>query len=406
MESISLLELNQFIQQSIELNFESDLWVECELSNLKASRGNYYVDLVQKSDSSDRIVAKSSAVIWKANAQFIQEERKISFSDLENAGADVRLKVKVDFHIIYGLKCTILDIDPRYTLGQLELLKKQTIERLDTEGLFEQNSSFLSDLPYQRLAIISGEHAAGYQDFIQELRNNSYGYHFDCHLFPCALQGERVLSEFLKVNRTIQKRKCQFDAIVLIRGGGSKLDLSAFDQYELAKEIAHSTLPYFTGIGHEIDRSVADMVSAESLKTPTAVAHYFVNHLAQYENRLIEKVSQTVERCQTILQQEKFRMQSLKSELTHRVTQNLERGNHGLGQIKMQYTYKINDLLRQKENELVLVAERLNSADPEHILKRGFVLLEQDGTRLTKARNYKENSELVIHFQDGKVTRK
>ena len=285
---LSLYELNQHIRQALELNFDERIWVQCEIAQIGQSRGHHYVTLVQKSPYGDQILAQSQAVIWKGNFEKLRLKHRDLLQDVLQEGAEVSLLIKVDFHERYGLKLLVEGIDPSYTLGQLALQKQQALEKLIQEKLLDKNKSVFLPTVVQHVAILSSETAAGYIDFVEQLRHNSYAYDFHMHLFPVAVQGQNLVPEFLIQLERIYKRKHDFDLIVVVRGGGGKMDLGGFDDYKLCQMVANAPLAVICGIGHDIDESLLDLVAHSSLKTPTAVADFIVEHNMHYEAEMLK----------------------------------------------------------------------------------------------------------------------
>ncbi|RKZ09334.1 exodeoxyribonuclease VII large subunit, partial [bacterium] len=283
MDTFSLLELNAHIRQVVALNFEQLIWVSCEISQARQSRGHHYLELVEKAEHSDDIRAQSSAVIWARTFSRIRKKCGDLIDDILQDGVEVRVQVRVDFHERYGLKLVIEDIDPSFTMGNLETRRREILETLQKKGLVEKNGLLPLPVVPQRIAVLSSEHAAGYHDFMQHLRENPYEYHFDTHLFPVALQGSSVEKEVVTALQSVAKAAVHYDCVAIIRGGGSRLDLSGFDNLAIGEAIAHCPIPVFTGIGHEIDQSVADIVANYALKTPTAVADAIIEMTATFE---------------------------------------------------------------------------------------------------------------------------
>ena len=272
MHHFTLEQLVARIRRSISVNFSESVWLQAELSQVKQNRGHWYLELVQKDERTDQLSAQIGAVIWKSTAASIQRKRHTDLDDLLIEGRLMLLEVEVDFHPVYGLKLTIRDIDTDFSEGQLSKQKADTIAKLVESGSWDKNKSIPVPLVIRKIALISNETAAGYADFIQQLKENPYGYVFDTTLFPTALQGQGVITEVPERIFEILEKQQDFDVVIIIRGGGSKLDLSAFDNYQVANAIANCPLPVITGIGHETDDTVSDMVAAIRLKTPTATA--------------------------------------------------------------------------------------------------------------------------------------
>lgn len=287
MEHISLFELQSKIKNTLENSLNATYWVVGEISNLGVNNsGHCYLDLIEKGGKNTTLKAKSSAIIWSYKYHMIEDYFTKSTGDSLKNGIKVLVCVKINYSELYGLSLIIEDIDPTYTLGDIERQRLETINALKNDGIFEMNKEIEQEIVIQRIAIISSDKAAGYQDFIEELLNNPYGYQYYPELFVSTMQGDAaedsIINSLIKIS---QKAEC-FDAVVIIRGGGSKSDLACFDSYNLCSCIAQFPLPIITGIGHDKDISIADMVASTPLKTPTAVARYILDRSKSFDDCL------------------------------------------------------------------------------------------------------------------------
>jgi exodeoxyribonuclease VII large subunit len=403
MQTYSLFELNNYIRQVIALNFEEAVWITCEIGQIKESRGQVYLELIQQNEDETEILARSSAAIWYKTRLFIKKKLGDLYSAILQEGTQVSIKVKVDFHERYGMKLDILDIDPAYTIGHLEMQRQKIIERLKAAGVFENNTHLKLPRVLKRIAIISSDQAAGYKDFVHQLTHNAYGYVFQTTLFQTAVQGLKVESEISAALDSIAENVDQYDCIVIIRGGGSKIDLAAFDNYNISFKIATHPLPVITGIGHEIDSSVADLVAHTSLKTPTAVADFLIEHTMYFEAQ-IDQLAQLVQ------------------QLTIQQTQAYHYGLKRLrdimgGEVLYQFKSKREDLdrrltdleqagLRQCQERLLKIdhlEEVIQMSSPASVLKRGYAIVRQDGIARSKKEDIIMDAGLEIEFQDDKV---
>ena len=263
---LSLFELNEYVRQVIALNFAEAIWVSAELAQVNVSKGHYWIDIIEKSELTGEIIAQSSAVLWQREYRRIKAKMPLQIEGILQQGRQVLLKVSVEFSERYGYKLIVQDIDPAFTLGKLELERQATINTLVKANLIQKNKQLPRPPVLQRIAVISSENAAGYHDFCAQIDNNPYGYAFDYQLFKAAMQGVQTEYEVLAQLARIQEKKDKFEAVIIIRGGGAKLDLAAFDSLEIAKAVANFPLPVFAGIGHEIDETVLDLVAHLSLK--------------------------------------------------------------------------------------------------------------------------------------------
>ncbi|NEM98550.1 exodeoxyribonuclease VII large subunit [Pontibacter burrus] len=282
---LSLFELHQQIREELEVAFPESYWVVAEIAQITPDRrkGHCYLTLVDKGDDARNVVAQARATIWSARFAMLGRFFEDKTGQPLKAGLKILFQASVRFHELYGLSLDIHNIDPNYTIGDLARQRQETIKRLEAEGLLTANKELeLPEVP-QRLAIISSATAAGYQDFIHQLKNNAYGYSFHTTLFPATVQGNDAPASVNKAMALIANYSERFDAIVMIRGGGSQTDLSCFDDYTIAAAIGNSPLPVLTGIGHERDESIADLVAHTRLKTPTAVATFLIDRFRSAE---------------------------------------------------------------------------------------------------------------------------
>ncbi|WP_439879554.1 exodeoxyribonuclease VII large subunit [Pontibacter sp. MBLB2868] len=282
---LSLYELHQQIREELEVAFPESYWVVAEVAQVNVDRrkGHCYLTLVDKGDDARQMLAQARATIWGTRYQMLGRYFEEKTGQPLKAGLKVLLQATVRFHELYGLSLDISNIDPNYTIGDLARQRQETLKRLEAEGLLEANKALQLPLVPQRLAVISSATAAGYQDFIHQLQHNSYSYTFETTLFPAVVQGNESPASVAAAMAKAAKYWDQFDAIVLIRGGGSQTDLSCFDDYKIAAAIGHSPLPVITGIGHERDESIADLVANTRLKTPTAVAGFLIDRFREAE---------------------------------------------------------------------------------------------------------------------------
>ena len=309
MEQLTLSELNLLIKESLEIAFPEQLWVIAEIGELKVNRaGHCYLELVEKDDTSDEITARARATIWSWQFRFIQPYFETTTGQTLQAGLKVLVAVSIEFHEVYGLSLNIKDIDPNYTLGDMARKRQEVINRLMEEGVFDMNKEIpLNDIP-SRIAIISSPTAAGYEDFINQLVHNEAGYVFYTKLFPATMQGNDATQSIIMALDQIYQLEDLFDAVVVIRGGGSQLDLSCFDDYDLALNITQFPLPVLTGIGHEKDESIADMVAHTRLKTPTAVAEFLISVFDEAASEIQDLESLFFSEVEDLLTKEQTRL--------------------------------------------------------------------------------------------------
>ncbi len=288
-EQLKLSELNGRVKKTIGETFTAPIWVIGEISELKTNRsGHCYLVLIEKEENGDAIIAQARATIWSYTFRMLQPYFESTTGQLLTEGLKVLVSVSVEFHELYGFSLNIRDIDPTYTLGDMARRRREIIARLKSEGVVDMNKELTLPLVPQRIAIISSSTAAGYQDFVDQLTNNSGNYQFHTRLFPAIMQGNQAEGSIISALEQIYLYENFFDAVVIIRGGGSQADLSCFDNYNLAYYITQFPLPVITGIGHEKDDSIVDMVAHTRLKTPTAVAEFLISGVIQFDQHLEE----------------------------------------------------------------------------------------------------------------------
>lgn len=430
------------IREAIEMNFMEEVWLVAEIAEMRiAGAGHCYLDLVEKKDN--RIVARMRANIWKFQYDRIATQFFAATGSSLQKGMKVLFAVSISFHEQYGISLVVKNVDASYSLGDLERKKKEIIQRLTKEGLINVNSSLELELVPKRIAIISSETAAGYGDFINQLQNNSGGYLFETKLFQSTMQGDNVGASILSNLSLINQD--DFDCVVIIRGGGASLDLAGFDDYELGKGIAEFPLPILTGIGHERDETIADIVSHTKLKTPTAVAEFLIEKMLNFEeyysglkealvfftrekivqNRaVLQRFSFTVKSSsQKILGKNRVGLSVMSNELPIMVKQFLNRKKQNnrdfVRSISTSKTALINEqrkeitrlasvvkmlpkqLIVREEANLKLIERTVKLIHPDNVLKRGYAMIVKDGKVLTESKQLKAGDEVDIKLRDG-----
>ena len=378
-EFIDLLGLQQRLKKGIESLFPERIWVRAEVSAVKARNGGHcYLELSQ-SDSKG-LVAKSSAIIWSSRYRFIAPYFESVTGSPISEGMTVLMEVQVNFSELYGFSLIVNDIDPEYTLGAKELERQKAIERLVKEGIMDmQKELALPALPYH-LAVISAEDAAGYRDFMRHVAENPYGFTFDVELYPALMQGVDCPSSIIAALDAVMDSGKTYDAVLVLRGGGSKLDLACFDNYDLAAAIAQYPLPVLTAIGHDQDFHVCDMVSCIHVKTPTALADLLIDMYADEDARLISFQNRMRLAFSSRLASEDARVDMLRTRI---------RGG---------FAMKMNVM----ESALRVLEARIVAADPRKILERGYVLaVDEEGVVLKAASGCRPGGKVTMMFTDG-----
>lgn len=400
-ESYTLLELNQYIRRVLALNFDQPLWIEAEISQAGASRGHWYLDLVQK--DGEQLVAQSQAALWANVYHFLKRKLPVSPEEILQPGLAVKLKVNVDFHERYGLKLIIEDIDPSFTLGQLALQREAILQSLEREQLLDRNRQLSLPVVIQRLAVISSSRAAGWIDFERHLTDNRFGYAIRFTLLESAMQGQSVERDMLAAFDRIESSPNEFDAVAILRGGGGRTELAVFDNLALARRIARCPLPVLVGIGHEIDQSVLDLVAHTSLKTPTAVADFIVEHNQTYEAWLDHLEDTLREAVDARLGLARDRLRTLSSELSLGVQQALWKQGKRLDDIRVQLRHSSQSRLQQASFNLDRLEDLLRAVDPDQILARGFTITSSQGKTIQRAAGLKPGTRIQTTFLDGNI---
>jgi len=295
-ENHSLSELLGQVKGALQKELPGQYWVIAEIMELRENR-HCYLELIEKSEENDSLLAKVRATIWASRYGMLRPFFETSTGSSLKSGIKILCKASVEFHPQYGLSLNITDIDPSYTLGDLARKKLEVIQRLRKEGVYDMNRELPFPLVPQRIAIISSETAAGYGDFMESITQNRHGFFFHTTLYPALMQGDEAPLSITSAMEKVFESESDFDCLVIIRGGGSKADMESFNQYDLAYFITQFPLPVITGIGHERDESVADMVAHLGLKTPTAVAEFLVDQLLAFEfklSALLDRLSTSV----------------------------------------------------------------------------------------------------------------
>ena len=380
-EKMTLLQLQERIREGIEEAVPPVVWITAEIGELKMhSSGHCYLEFVSYREKGHAVAAKARGTIWSSTFRLLKPYFETTAGVALASGLNVLVKVQVSFSPIYGLSLNVLDIDPSFTVGELELKRQQTIARLKDEGCFDMNSSLqIPSLP-RRIAIVSSPTAAGYRDFMKQLHGNEGGFRFHTELFAAQMQGEEAPGSIVAALENIASREEEFDAVAIIRGGGAAMDLVCFDDYTLAVNIAQFPLPVVTGIGHDHDFHIADMVAHTWLKTPTAAADFFVDaFMQQYQfiMHLFQRISLTLAQKISI---ERQRLLQLHNSMAQSVAA----------------------LVSRRRQELDILKLRLDAADPSRILAKGFAMVAVDGKRAS-AGDFVEGRRVRLNLHDGTV---
>lgn len=402
----TLYDLQEHLRRVVALNFPEAVWIQCEIASYNESRGHHFLSVLEKGEGEREILAQADAVIWERQYRRIRKKLGKEVDQLLQNGRQIQLKARLDFHERYGMKLIVEELDLAFTLGQLAQQRQYILEQLTQEQLLHKNSQIQLPPVLQRLAVISAKQAAGWHDFQEQLADNKFGYQFDYQLFEAAMQGINTRDEVSKQLRKI-KRSCQaFDAVLILRGGGARLDLSSFDDYELGKAIANFPLPVFTGIGHEIDESVADKVAHTALRTPTAAADFLIQHNYIFEQRLLQTHTQINRSAQIKLQQNSAQLSILSERLHWLGQQQIQRQQARMHQLQTLFPVLVRQHLQRAEQHLSKLQQIQTLLSLEQTLKRGFALVAQHDQIITQVGQLQENVTFKVQLQDGAVTAK
>ena len=403
-QSLSLYELNGLVKRSIRSCLTDTYWVQAELSDVRSNySGHCYLEFIQKDAGGNNLIAKARGTIWsniyKMLKPYFEQETGQSFT----SGIKVLVQVSVEFHELYGYSLTVLDIDPTYTVGDMERKRREILRQLEEEGVVDLNKDLEMPMLPQRVAVISSSTAAGYGDFCNQLANNSRGYGFHVELFPAIMQGERVEESILAALDAIYHRMEEFDVVVIIRGGGATSDLSGFDTYLLAASCAQFPLPIITGIGHERDDTVIDKVAHTRVKTPTAAAEYLISMMDKCADVLDGMSLRLMQGVKNRLLWEHRRIENLKQRIPSVAVKRIADAKYGLLVAQRDLQMVSRQFLFKKKHRLELLQQRLNDALPEKQLARGYSITLKDGKAVKDASMLKKGDTLVTMLYKGKV---
>ena len=403
-QALSLYELNGLIKRSIRSCMPDTYWVQAELSDVRSNySGHCYLEFVQKDVAGNNLIAKARGTIWsniyKMLKPYFEQETGQTFA----SGIKVLVQVAVEFHELYGYSLTVLDIDPTYTVGDMARKRREILRQLEEEGVIDLNKELDMPMLPQRIAVISSATAAGYGDFCNQLQNNPRGYDFHTELFPAIMQGERVEETILAALDAINARIEEFDAVVIIRGGGATSDLSGFDTYLLAASCAQFPLPIITGIGHERDDTVIDSVAHTRVKTPTAAAEFLIAKLDICADVLDEMSSRLMQGVRNRLLWEHRRMESLTQRIPTSAYKRISEAKYALLSARRDIQLASQSFLSMKKHRLELLQQKLNDALPEKQLARGYSITLKDGKVVKDASALKEGEKLITVLHQGRI---
>lgn len=401
-EILSLFELNQLIRSVIEGSLPDTFLVTAEIASCDVKK-HCYLTLVDKEE--DTVRAEIKAVIWANRHRAIAEEFESATAVELTKGIRILFEAEVSFHERYGLKLNILNIDPSYTIGELAVKRKEILERLTKEGLKDKNRELDFPLVPQRIGIISSATAAGYEDLMNHLTHNPYGYRFHCKLYEALMQGDRAEQSIVNAFAQCADDASQLDIVVIVRGGGGQADLHCFDSYEIAKAIAFLPLPVISGIGHERDVTVVDEVSNIRAKTPTAVADLIITRVKHFEDRLDSLTHTLAHGARQLASDEKERISHFAKRLETSVGKDILDNFHRLNLFIKGLKFSLK-LIQSHHEKLRSREENINHLNPANVLKRGYSITYCNGRAVKSASEVEAGDTLLTALHKGELTSK
>ena len=399
--SMTLYELNLLVRDAIEMSLDEDYWVEAEISEVREVRGHCYMELVQKDAFGSTPVARASAKCWKTTWERLRPRFERTTGQSLYAGMKVMLRVTANFHEAFGFSWIVSDIDPTYTIGDMARKRLEIVAKLKEAGVFDLQKELSLPLFAQRIAVISSEHAAGYGDFCNQLNNNDFRFLFQVKLFSATMQGEAIEGSIIAALDSINSEMENFDCVVIIRGGGATADLSGFDTLALAENVANFPLPVITGIGHERDESVLDMVSFLRVKTPTAAAAYLIDHLAE--------TAQIIDNCQTAIANysersitaEKLRLTTLSEKIPMLFSLVKTKQVTAIDRLFTRLTTLIEKRLSTEHHRLEIIRRQAENLDPMVPLRRGYSMTLFNGKIVRDPKMLQKGDEIETKLEKG-----
>lgn len=421
---LSLLELNSLVAAVVDISLPDEYWVEAELSEVREVRGHCYMELVEKDEFSNTPTARASAKCWASRWSLLRPKFERITGQRLHAGMKVLLRVRAQFHAAYGFSWIVSDINPEYTMGDLARRRQEIVRQLKAEGVFDLQKELRLPMFAQRIAVISSEGAAGYGDFCRQLHDNQAGYIYKVELFGAVMQGEAVEQSVIAALGRIYERVDDFDAVVIIRGGGATSDMSGFDTLALAENVANFPLPIITGIGHERDECVLDMVAFARMKTPTAAAQHLIDNLQltdQLINQLADRIADRVKRRMDV---ERVRLASMaeripmlfslvKTKEWGRADRLMQRIATAVSRRIVTAETQLDTLQRTVEtaskrkidtehHRLELLAQRVEAENPERLLRRGYSITTYNGKAVRNAAQLPKGALVETLVEKGK----
>ena len=402
-EHYTLRQLNLQVREAIEDALPDEYWVEAELSECRENSGHCYMELIEKDERNNTPVARASAKCWRQTWQMTKPYFERTTGQPLRAGMKVLLKVYAQFHEAYGFSWIVSDIDPTFTLGDMARKRQEIIRQLKEEGIFDLQRELSIPTFAKRIAVISAANAAGYGDFCRQLEENEYGFRFEVTLFPAIMQGEQVEQSVINALNSIYERIHDYDVVCILRGGGATADLSGFDTLALAENVAQFPLPIMTGIGHERDESILDMVSNTKVKTPTAAAALLIDNLLRVLERLDDAGLRISNAVNQRISSQKIRIASMTSFIPTLALRMVGDQRHRIETISSRLPIAIERRLTTQRHLLESLSLKLEGFDPQLLLSRGYSITLHNGRAVRDPQQLKSGDEIETRLEKGNI---
>ncbi len=422
-KSLSLYELNSLVSSVVAIDLPDEYWVEAELSEAREVRGHCYMELVEKDEMSNTPIARASAKCWASRWSMLRPMFERVTGQRLHAGMKVMLRVKAQFHAAYGFSWIVSDINPEYTMGDLMRRRQEIIQKLKAEGVFDSQRELQLSPFAKSIAVVSSDGAAGYGDFCRQLDDNAQGFAFNVELFAAVMQGEAVEQSVIAALDRIYERQDDFDCVVIIRGGGATSDLSGFDTLALAENVANFPLPIITGIGHDRDESILDMVAHTRVKTPTAAAQFLLDNLSRTDT-MIESLRQRIlNTTRQRMQTEQLRMKSvaeripvlfslvnvrqqaridrLSRQIMTAVSHRIDAASQRVDRMETRLADNAVRRVTAEQHRLALLSQRIEAENPERLLRRGYSITTFEGRAVRDASQLPKGAEVETRVERG-----
>jgi exodeoxyribonuclease VII large subunit len=406
-EKLSLTDLQQVIKDSLYMALPDFYWVTAEISEIKVNyTGHCYLELIEKQPDEKNVKSRVRAVIWGNRYRFLSSFFKDAAGESLMEGMKILVRIKIEYHELYGLSLVISDIDPSYTIGEMALKRQMIIRRLEEEGVISMNRELGFPLLPQRIAVISSGNAAGYGDFISHLKGNGYKYIFYTALFETVMQGTETEQSVISALDRIADNHGLFDVVAIIRGGGSQSDLSWFDNYNIAFHVTQFPIPVITGIGHEKDLSVTDLVASQALRTPTAVADFLIGQTANAEAGLNEMIVEINEITRSAIDENRSHIESLRIKMISAAGTIASGKKLMVDRLSGDLVKGTVNLLEKIKTRMSVLESTLGILDPENVLRRGYSITTLDGRLIKSVAEVGADDIIDTRLNDGMINSK